>query len=91
MMFVFLLNLFYVDLFNALTTRTPKEMRKNGERCHGVFLFMDEFADITGISRFDRVCCTVRKYELSISIILQNISQVIANYGHHEANAILEG
>jgi type IV secretory pathway TraG/TraD family ATPase VirD4 len=56
-----------------------------------VFFFLDEFGNIGKINNFASIVTTLRKRQCSINIILQEISQLKAIYGHHEAQTIYAG
>jgi type IV secretion system protein VirD4 len=79
----FLLNLFYTQLFNFCmedleNTKMP------------ILCLLDEFGH-QSIPYFSSIVTTIRKYKVSISIILQSISQLEAKYGKQEADIILNG
>jgi len=80
----FLLNLFYTQLFNEMMENLPKQNDLS------VYCLLDEFGNIT-IPKFSSVITTIRKYKVSISIILQNISQLEEKYTKSKANTILHG
>ena len=79
----FLLNLFYTQLFDFCVhdienTKIP------------IFCLLDEFWD-QKIPYFSSIITTIRKYKVSISIILQSISQLESKYWRSEADIILNG
>lgn len=80
----FLLNLFYSQLFNSMMDRqtTNKDLH--------LYCLLDEFGNMN-IPRFSSIITTIRKYNVSISIILQNINQLIKQYSQNEAKTILDG
>ena len=80
----FLLNLFYSQLFNEMMTKLPSEKSLN------LYCLLDEFGNMN-IPRFSSTITTIRKYKVSISIILQNINQLINQYSKEEAKTILDG
>jgi len=86
----FLMNLFYVDLFDVLMQKLPHNERAAGRKFLPVHLMMDEFGH-TSIPEFSTVCTTIRKHEVSLSVILQYFSQLETNYGKAEAQTIIEG
>lgn len=53
-----------------------------------VRLIMDDFAAGAAgcIQNFDKISSVIRSREISVSIILQSLSQLEAVYGHHKAN-----
>lgn len=56
----------------------PNSTQSNGGQRLPVHtrLMLDEFANIGKIPNFDQVVATIRKYELSVSIILQSLAQI---------------
>lgn len=80
----FLLNLFYSQLFNVMMDKLPT---KND---YAIYCLLDEFGNMQ-IPKFSSVITTIRKYKVSISIILQNLSQIESKYSKEEANTILNG
>jgi len=86
----FLMNLFYVELFDSLTKRLPSSVKAEGQPFLPVHLMLDEFGH-TSIPEFATTCTTIRKYEVSLSVILQNFTQLHTNYGNTEAKTIIEG
>ena len=80
----FLLNLFYSQLFNEMMDKLP-----SAKDLH-LYCLLDEFGNMN-IPRFSSVITTIRKYNVSISIILQNINQLIKQYSINEAKTILDG
>ncbi len=55
-----------------------------------LYCLLDEFGNMN-IPRFSSVITTIRKYNVSISIILQNVNQLINQYSKEEAKTILDG
>lgn len=86
----FLMNLFYVDLFDVLTRRLPESVRGAKQPFLPVHLMLDEFGH-TSIPEFTTTATTIRKFEVSLSVILQNFTQLMTNYGETEAKTIIEG
>ncbi|WP_298753782.1 type IV secretory system conjugative DNA transfer family protein [uncultured Arcobacter sp.] len=80
----FLLNLFYAQLFNVMMDKLP-----SAKDLH-LYCLLDEFGNMN-IPRFSSIITTIRKYNVSISIILQNINQLIKQYSQNEAKTILDG
>ncbi|WP_428738686.1 type IV secretory system conjugative DNA transfer family protein [Sulfurimonas sp.] len=80
----FLLNLFYAQLFNEMMDRLPTQ------KDYPLYCLLDEFGNMQ-IPRFSSIITTIRKYKVSISIILQNINQLVAKYSENEAKTILDG
>lgn len=80
----FLLNLFYSQLFNVMMDKLPNA------KDLPLYCLLDEFGNMV-IPRFSSIITTIRKYNVSISIILQNINQLIKQYSQNEAKTILDG
>lgn len=80
----FLLNLFYSQLFNEMMESLPQ---KNDLP---IYCILDEFGNMN-IPRFPSIITTIRKYKVSVSIILQNISQLNEVYSQNKAKTILDG
>lgn len=80
----FLLNLFYSQLFNEMMDKLPSTKDLH------LYCLLDEFGNMN-IPRFSSIITTIRKYNVSISIILQNINQLIKQYSQNEAKTILDG
>lgn len=79
----FLLNLFYTQFFNF-------SMQKLDEKHLPIYTLLDEFGNMS-IPHFSNIITTIRKYKVSISIVLQSISQLESKYGKSEADIILNG
>lgn len=80
----FLINIFYSQFFNYMMETLPQ---KNDLP---VFCLLDEFGNMN-IPNFDTIITTIRKYKISVSIILQDLAQIKSKYGEAEANTILNG
>lgn len=75
----FLVSMMYSQLFETLYYHA--EMECEGKRLtHHVRFLLDEFANIGQIPDFTKKLATMRKYEISCSIILQNLAQLKAMY-----------
>lgn len=82
-LYTFLLNLIYTQLFNfCMSVKTEKNLP--------MYFLLDEFGHLS-IPNFSTIITTIRKYKVSISIILQSISQLESRYSKSEANTILNG
>ena len=55
-----------------------------------IYCLLDEFGNMN-IPKFPSIITTIRKYKVSISIILQNISQLNEVYTVNKAKTILDG
>jgi len=84
------MNLLYVDLFNEMMRELPRDAKRGGKPFLPVYCLMDEFGH-TSIPNFATVATTIRKYDVSLSVVLQNFSQLVAAYGPREAQTIIEG
>jgi len=82
-LYTFLLNLIYTQLFNFC-------MEKKSKKFLPIYFLLDEFGHLS-IPNFSTIITTIRKYKVSISIILQSISQLETRYSKAEANTILNG
>ncbi|PHM16509.1 MAG: hypothetical protein CJD30_11225 [Sulfuricurvum sp. PD_MW2] len=80
----FLLNLFYKQFFNAMMEKLPSR----GDL--PVYCLLDEFGNMN-IPGFSSTITTIRKYKVSISIVLQDYNQLEHQYGKNEALTILNG
>lgn len=80
----FILNLFYTQFFAA---QKSLEFASDGLPIHVLY---DEFGH-SMIPGFDTVATTIRKYRVSLSIILQDFGQLRERYGDHAAKTILSG
>lgn len=80
----FLLNLFYSQLFSQMMKNLPSQ------KDLPIYCILDEFGNMN-IPRFPSIITTIRKYKVSISIILQNISQLNEVYSQNKAKTILDG
>ncbi|MDX9742668.1 MAG: type IV secretory system conjugative DNA transfer family protein [Arcobacteraceae bacterium] len=80
----FILNIFYLQLFNNLMNSLPTKSDL------AIYCLLDEFGNMN-IPNFSSIITSIRKYNVSISIILQNINQLKLKYGEYEAKTILDG
>ena len=80
----FLLNLFYSQLFNEMMEKLP--LRND----LAIYCLLDEFGNMN-IPKFSSIITTIRKYKVSISIIIQNINQLNEIYSVNKAKTILDG
>lgn len=81
--YLFLLNLFYTDLFDSLLNSTTNIDRP-------VYLLLDEFGHLQ-IPNFQVFATTARKYRVGFWIFLQSLAQLESRYGRDDAKTILEG
>ena len=80
----FLLNLFYKQFFNSMMKKLPTK------KDLPIFCLLDEFGNMS-IPNFSNTITTIRKYNVSISIVLQDFSQLEQKYGKSEAHTIING
>lgn len=80
----FLLNIFYHQFFSQMMEKLPSK------KDLPTFALLDEFGNMN-LPNFETTITTVRKYNISISIILQNIMQLENKYGKANAETILNG
>lgn len=77
--FNFLVSLMYTQLFETLYYHAETECKGMRLPVHVRFL-LDEFANIGTIPEFSQKLATMRKYEISCTIIIQALSQLKAMY-----------
>lgn len=82
--YAFLLNLVYTQFFNTMMAKLPTK------RDLPIYCLLDEFGNMS-IPNFSSIITTIRKYKVSISIILQDFAQLQLRYGDNEAHTILNG
>lgn len=77
---------FYNQLFTELMSfgRTCPESRLPVP----VRIFMDDFASGTRIEHFDQLISVIRSYDISVSVILQSLTQLYSMYGEQSAKTI---
>ena len=80
----FLLNLFYKQFFNAMMEKLPSKSDLP------IYCLLDEFGNMS-IPNFSSTITTIRKYKVSISIVIQDFSQLEQRYGRSEAHTIING
>lgn len=80
----FLTSLFFRSVFNACMRRLPDR------KTLPVYVLYDEFGHST-IPNFVSTANTIRGYKVSLSIILQSVSQLNARYGKDYADSIQGG
>ena len=81
----FLMNVFYTKLFHYCLDDS-----KYKPNSRPIYFLLDEFGHLT-IPNFSSIITTTRQRRISISIILQSISQLEAKYGKNDAHTILNG
>lgn len=86
--FNFLVALLYTQLFETLyyIAETDKQKCKGKRLPVHVRFLLDEFANIGTIPDFEQKLATMRKYEISCTIIIQNLAQLKTMYkDNHES------
>ncbi len=81
----FLMNVFYTKLFHYCLDNA-----KFNQNSLPIYFFLNEFGHLS-IPHFSSIITTTRQRRISISIILQSISQLEAKYGKSDAHTILHG
>ena len=78
----FLVSMLYAQLFETLYYMGEERQKVGGspESKYHVRCLMDEFANIGEVPLFPSKLSTMRKYNISATVILQNISQIEAMY-----------
>ncbi|ETR68394.1 MAG: type IV secretion system protein VirD4 [Candidatus Magnetoglobus multicellularis str. Araruama] len=72
--FYHFMSLFFTDLFNSLMDKIPE----NNDL--PVYCLLDEFGNISKIPEFDSIISQIREYKVSISLIVQSLSQIKNKY-----------
>ena len=82
-------------LAGAFMTQALQQLCLNADTspCHRlnipVRLYLDDFANTLYIPDFDKIISVIRSREISVSIMLQSITQLITLYGESCANTII--
>src|SRR5882724_11490549 len=79
-----LINLLYSACFEHC-------LKESTENSLPVYFFMDEFGNLGHVNNIAATITTLRKRRCSISLILQDLSQLDAIYGRDEARTIFSG
>ena len=80
-------NLFYTQTLQLLCAQADKN--KTGRLDVPVRLIMDDFASGAKIPDFDKIISVIRSRDISVSIIIQSLSQLESLYSHAEAMTII--
>ena len=89
--FSLILNMLYTVCFeHCLSNWNDQSESANADKLP-VFFFLDEAGNIGAIQNFPSIVTTLRKRRCSISIILQELSQLEALYGRQGAKSIFSG
>lgn len=82
-----IVNLFYVQIFQELCREADR--RADSRLKVPVRVILDDFASGTVIPDFDKLISVIRSREISVSIIIQSLSQLDSLYGSNKAKTIL--
>ena len=83
-----LVNLFYTQAFQALCNSADRDY-KNHRLPIPVRFMLDDFAAGTKIPDFDKLTSVIRSREISVSIVIQSLTQLEALYGEAKALTIV--
>lgn len=83
-----LINLFYTQALQALCHSADKDYPDHRLPIP-VRIILDDFASNAEIPDFDKIISVIRSREISVSIILQSLSQLYAIYGQDRAETII--
>lgn len=82
-----LANVFYTQALQLLCSEADK--KSDGRLKIPVRIIMDDFASGTRIPDFDKVVSVIRSRDISVSLILQSLTQLESLYAHAEAMTIV--
>lgn len=82
-----LINLFYTQALQTLCAQADEN--DDGRLSVPVRIIMDDFAAGTRIPNFDKIISVIRSREISVSLILQSMTQLDSMYNTAEASTIL--
>ena len=82
-----IVNLLYAQLINDIFEEADK--REDGRLKIPVRFIIDDFASNVYIEDFDKLISVTRSRNISLSIIVQNLTQLSAMYGENKANTII--
>lgn len=83
-----LATLFYAQALHVLCNSADRDY-PNQRLAVPVRLIMDDFAANVSIPDFDKIVSVIRSRDISVSVILQSISQLESIYGHAKAMTII--
>ena len=79
----FVFNIFYSQLFDFFTENLSSKQKS-------VYVILDEAGNLGNIgSDFSATLTTLRKYRVSVSLILQNLNQFVHTFGEAKASTII--
>lgn len=82
-----LVNIFYTQCLQVLIREADKN--EDNRLKVPVRIMLDDFAANTYIPDFDNIVSIIRSREISVSIILQSLTQLNAKYGYYNAQTIV--
>lgn len=82
-----LVNLFYTQALQTLCAQADEN--PDGRLIIPVRIIMDDFAAGTRIPNFDKIISVIRSREISVSLILQSMTQLESMYNTAEASTII--
>lgn len=82
-----LVNIFYAQALQVLVSEA--DSRQDGRLEVPVRIIMDDFAASARIEDFDKIISTIRSREISVSLILQSLTQLTGMYGK-DAETIMD-
>lgn len=82
-----LINLFYTQALQTLCAQADQQ--KDGRLAVPVRIIMDDFAAGTRIPNFDKIISVIRSRDISVSLILQSMTQLESMYTAAEASTII--
>ncbi|MBR5089578.1 MAG: TraM recognition domain-containing protein, partial [Ruminiclostridium sp.] len=80
-------NIFFSQIIQALIEEADNNI--NSRLDIPVRFILDDFGAITEVKNFDQISSIIRSREISVSIILQSITQLDAIYGSNRARTII--
>lgn len=78
----FLLSLFYQSLFQFIIRKKPLTP---------LMVILDEFSNMGRIKNFATIATSIRRYNTSLTLIIQDYEMVVAKYGIHNTSALING
>ena len=82
----FMLTVLYTQIFNFCM-----QLPVNGMPYRPIFFFLDEFGNAGKLPNVSTMLTTLRKRKVSVSIVLQDVEQLVNVYGQADASVILNG
>ena len=82
---VFLLTIFYAQLFSFCMSPST------GSNYLPIYLLLDEFGNLGKIPNFSMAITTLRKWKVSVTLLLQDLQQIAKTYGKEDLSIIVNG